>query len=176
MTWKRNLHTSIVTNIDKQENSNNVGLSSGDEDEPVEKAYSYIDHDVDIHSIYGCDQMPIVRKMSAKQVTRCESALNNSYSLKALTRSGDRYKRSQSVEAAFSAPSVEPRKRWFESGSVDTINLGSTVDIFGERGFDRNESKRLMCSFNRIVEEESKTAEEINDEEVKAIEVIQEKV
>lgn len=129
-----------------------------------------------MQSIYGCEQMPIVRKMSTKQVNRCDSGIHNSYSLKELSRSGSRYNRSPSVECAFNAHIVKPRKRWFEPGSIDTINLGSAVDIFDQRGLDRNESKRLMHSFSRIVEEENKTPEEFNDEERRKMEIIQEKM
>lgn len=162
------------TELDKLKQSDNVDLSSGDEDEPIEKSYNYIDHDVDMQSIYGFEQMPIVRKMSTKQVNRCDSAINNSYSLKEMARPGIRYNRSSSTEV--NAHMVKPRKRWFETGSIDTINLGSAVDIFGQRGIDRNESKRFVHSFSRIVEEENKTPEEISDEERRKIEIIQEKM
>ncbi|XP_037028588.1 monocarboxylate transporter 13-like [Bradysia coprophila] len=160
-------------NSHKHKHSDNIDLSSGDEEEPVDRSYNYIDHDIDMQSIYGCEQMPIVRKMSTKQVNRCDSAIHNSYSLKELN---SKYIRSSSVEGAVNAHLVKPRKRWFETGSIDTINLGSAVDIFGQRGLDRNESKRLMHSFSRIVEEENKTAEEMDEEERRKSEIIQEKI
>lgn len=152
-------------------------FSSGDENEFSDRTYNYIDHDVDLHSIYGCDQMPILRKASTKQILRCEGALPlyNSYSLKEINKSGDHLTRQLSFHDTASRQAVKPRKRWFETGSVDTVNLGSAMDIFCERPLDRNESKRFMNSFERIVEEDSKTVYE-REEERKRNEILKEKL
>ncbi len=173
----RSQTTAFFIGLAQHKISDNVDdLSSGDEDEVLEKPYNYIDHDVDMQSIYGYEQMPIMRKMSTKQIMRCDGNIHSSYSLKELNKSGDRYRRSISSEDAYTAHVVKPRKRWFEPGSIDTINLGSAVDIFGQRALDRNESKRLMHPFDRIVEEENKTAEEVDEEEKRKIQIIEEKL
>lgn len=156
--------------------SDNVDLASDDEDEHWEKPYNYIDHEVDMQNIYGCEQMPIMRKMSTKQINRCDSVMQNSCSLKDLSKSNDRYKRSFSTEDTCNNHTVKPRKRWFEGGSIDTINLGSAVDIFGQRALDRNESRRLMHPFDRIVEEENKVVDEVDDENGKRFQIIDEKM
>lgn len=142
----------------------------------MERPYNYIDHDVDMQNIYGCEQMPIVRKMSKRQISLCDGVIQSSYSLKEISKVNDRFRRSVSTEETPSHHVVKPRKRWFEPGSIDTINLGSAVDIFGQRALDRNESKRLMHPFDRIVEEENKIVEEVEDEESKRLQVIQEKM
>lgn len=161
----------------QQKTSDNVDLASDDEDEHLEMPYNYIDHDVDMQNIYGCEQMPIMRKMSTKQINRCDGVIHNSYSLKELSKSNDRYKRSLSSEDTCNNHHVvKPRKRWFEPGSIDTINLGSAVDIFGQRALDRNESKQLMHPLDRIVEEENKIVEEVDDEDRKRLQVIEEKM
>lgn len=152
--------------------------SSGDECEYPEKSYNYIDHDVDMHSIYGCEQMPIVRKISSKQIARCEGVIPNSHSLKEISKAADRHRRrlsSEDVPSGSVLPVAKPRKRWFEPGSIDTINLGSAVDIFGQRAIDRNESRRIMHPFDRIVEEENKTVDEM-EEEKQRNQIIQEKM
>lgn len=167
----------VLVDLVQRKTSENVELTSEDEGENLEKPYNYIDHEVDMQSIYGCEQMPILRKMSAKQVNRCDnSIIRNSYSLKEVTKYSGRYKRRLSSEDTHNHH-IKPRKRWFESGSIDTINLGSAVDIFGQRAIDRNESKRLMHPFDRIVEEENKILEEmeVDDAETKRLQIIEEK-
>ncbi|KAJ6640366.1 hypothetical protein Bhyg_13116 [Pseudolycoriella hygida] len=160
--------------LSHQKTSDNVDLPSEDEEEYLEKPCNYIDHEVDMQNIYGAEQLPIVRKVSSKQINRCDGFSRNSYSLKELNRTNELYNRRRSLEDTHSH--VKPRKRWFEPGSVDTINLGSAVDIFGQRAPDRNESKRLMHPFDRIVEEENKTSEEVDEEERLQKQIIEEKM
>lgn len=174
--WENTILSTHLSLVQPKTNDN-VDLSSEDEDEYLEKPYNYIDHDVDMQNIYGCEQMPIMRKMSTKQLHRCDGVVHNSYSLKELSKLSDRNRRRLSLEDTYNNHVAKPRKRWFESGgSIDTINLGSAVDIFGQRALDRNESKRLMHSFSRIEEEENKTGDEVDDEERQKNQIIVEKM
>uniref|UniRef100_A0A1B0CP54 Uncharacterized protein n=1 Tax=Lutzomyia longipalpis TaxID=7200 RepID=A0A1B0CP54_LUTLO len=60
--------------------------------------------------------------------------------------------------------SAVPKKRWFETGSLDTVNLGSSMKIFDEKYHERDPrrshpgSRRGSCV--KIVEEGEKAAEE----------------
>lgn len=59
----------------------------------------------------------------------------------------------------------KPAKRWFESGSVDSIHLSSSVEIFGDKVGDRESKKSSMFPANamRIVEKEQEILDKLEE-------------
>lgn len=119
-----------------------------------------LNHNVDAQSIYGFDTMPQVRSrhINTKQldVTAPEFKLVNKEGQIELQL----MEAAQNKTRALSLNSEQPHemtsrsldsspkvKRWFESGSIDTVNLGSSVKIFDEPETYKNS---LMSSFHKL--------------------------
>lgn len=125
------------------------------------------DHCVDAQSIYGIDQMTIIRNPSygGRSIL-----LNTSTSAKSVRPSPDklpinsgdpRFERSISHvlqrslshthDSPLPSPSLsKPQLRWFETASVDTVNLGSSVDVFSEEG-RRVSAVSTVASINPVM-------------------------
>lgn len=102
---------------------------------------------MDAQSIYGIDQMTIIRNPSyvERSVISARTDVTPKSSTLPITPKGSRFERSishvlqrsisQSNDASPPSPSLnKPKLRWFESASNDTVNLGSSVDMFLEDG------------------------------------------
>lgn len=100
-----------------------------------------VDHDIDTQSIYGFDQM-IHRQPSINRLDQATIARN--FSKRTLCSIP------QNIELGFEPThqysenhSLNDRPlRWFESGSIGSVNLGSSIDIFKESiPVDANQQK-----------------------------------
>lgn len=111
-------------------------------DENVKRAsYMSIDHDIETQSIYGFDQM-LHRQPSAailNQETIARNFSKRTLCLNPISNVGQTFGLSCSTQhcnnigTSQSQLSPPPKPlRWFESGSVESIHLGSSAEIFKE--------------------------------------------
>lgn len=110
-----------------------------------------VDHLVDVQSIYGVDHISICPTRSATRNQNAVDAPPPSMALPepgalpssslASRRAGPQFERSishvmqrrTSHDAVGATPAVrKPFLRWFESGSVNSVHLASSVDVFGD--------------------------------------------
>lgn len=105
-----------------------------------------LNHNVDAQSIYGLDTMPQVRSRNINlkllDTTAPEFKEHNkeeSFIEMRLIEVAQNKKRSHSLHSenpleltSRSLNSSPKVKRWFESGSIDSIHLGSSVKLFDE--------------------------------------------
>lgn len=131
-----------------------------------------IDHEIDAQSIYGWEQMPVMRR--PPRIDRTISVTGQP--VQAITKTSSRVDmRRPFMERSIShvvarMPKIDdggnmnpnPIRRWFESGSIDSIHLSSSVEIFGEKVGDR-ESKKSMFPPNalKIVEKEQEILDKL---------------
>lgn len=130
------------------------------EERSAKPAQISADHHVDAQSIYGADQISLIPTLAAEHrpaagvsyssipagTSTAANGHTSSNPTLAIRRHAPHFERSIShVIAAARPPSVEtpgtstrsptgwkPFLRWFDSGSVPSVHLASSVDVFGE--------------------------------------------
>lgn len=113
-----------------------------------------LDHDIDAQSIYGFDQLAPVRSPSALLPDQISIARN--FSRRTLCQNSfvlpNRLSSPvpqiiTSSQSAIQLPPSENKLRWYESGSLDSIHLGSSAEIFKEAPVvNQSASKRRKSS------------------------------
>lgn len=128
-------------------------------------AFLEADHEIDAQSIYGCEQMPMMRRPTQTQLAITderddeeEDGDNNEMAVKNQNGStNDHFKDcvgnvsngafARSISLVLNRPPVavqsehqpehEPKiRRWFETGSLESVHLGSSEYIFAEKNRD----------------------------------------
>lgn len=128
-----------------------------------------LDHDIDAQSIYGFDQLVPVRSPAALLPDQTTISRNFSRRTLGQIRSVLPPKRTITSPTSLAASVVSPRKRtfssdqltspaatvpahapnklhWYDSGSVDSIHLGSSTEIFIEQAAAHNGTNRRRRS------------------------------
>ncbi|XP_058459541.1 uncharacterized protein LOC131435547 isoform X2 [Malaya genurostris] len=126
----------------------NCDFESDDEDDYLEKQTFITDHDTDAQSIYGFEVTSQIRRRdslaAAVFLSRAKSEVFHPTQRRSslvddtlVFHSG-----SQNLETSYE------KKRWFQSDSAETVNLGSSIKIFEERerrsSLDNNLPKRKL--------------------------------
>lgn len=118
------------------------------------------------HNVYGTyEPIPIRRKFSLPCDRHDLQHLSTSRELP--TTDFDELTRVKSIDSIYDFKETATR-RWFESGSLDSIHLGSSLQIFNEKFYNiaRRESRRpsMYVTALQMVREESDDLIEVNDE------------
>ncbi|ETN67682.1 monocarboxylate transporter [Anopheles darlingi] len=112
----------------EQEQSNGVPVIHGEEEEFLEKRSDrFINHDVDTQSIYGFELTSQLRQresFSVPRVTQMPRAKSEVLPLPVL--------RCPSETRSLQNETCERPLRWFQSGSTESVNLGSSLGIWEE--------------------------------------------
>ncbi|XP_055714006.1 uncharacterized protein LOC129808222 [Phlebotomus papatasi] len=115
------------------------------DDEEMYLEYPYrrisIDHNADLQNIYGFEVIPAMKFNLQCQASKGHDALP--------VKKSATFSDLQRVKMDMGSPppspgplSAIPKKRWFETGSLDTVNLGSSVKIFDEKFHEPKDPKR----------------------------------
>ncbi|XP_062533309.1 uncharacterized protein LOC134202295 [Armigeres subalbatus] len=115
-------------------------LESDNEDDYLEKQSYFADHDMDAQSIYGFEQTSQMRRResmaAAMHLTRTKSEVIHPIQRHPSTAEMLLKTYSQNLD-----PHMETgKRRWFQSGSTETVNLGSSVKIFEDKELERRGS------------------------------------
>ncbi|XP_035789174.1 uncharacterized protein LOC118465260 [Anopheles albimanus] len=113
----------------EQEHKNGVPVNLGEEEEFLEKRSDrFIDHDVDTQSIYGFELTSQLRQresFSVPRATPMPRAKSEVLPLPVL--------RCPSETRSLQNETGERSLRWFQSGSTESVNLGSSLGIWEEQ-------------------------------------------
>ncbi|XP_029721193.1 uncharacterized protein LOC109426912 [Aedes albopictus] len=125
-------------------------LESDNEDDYLEKHSYFAEHDMDAQSIYGFEQTSQLRRRDSMAppmlLPRTKSevlhpmqrrpSIAEMLLLKTYSQNLDPHKQPE-------------KKRWFQSGSTETVNLGSSMKIFDEKERERERRNSLDNGFPR---------------------------
>lgn len=133
------------------------------------------DHEVDAQSIYGCEQMPIMRRPTQTHLPISENDDEENDEDEMDTINGDpKMAFERSISHVLSRPVIvtetpqlieqqpPPKKirRWFETGSVESVHLGSSEYIFAEKTRDSLPLKGIVEADNEENKEDSNGIEQ----------------
>lgn len=146
-------------------NGSQLGFSSNDGightlDGMSAKTGFDIDHEIESQSIYGLEQITHLQPVAAlpPQATIARNfsrrtLCHNSYTIRSNVEDLSKFKGLSCSQQNFGSTQSPPRpaKRWFESGSIESVHLASSVDIFKELPPNHNKQRKssIFMPFRR---------------------------
>lgn len=152
--------STVLRKTGSQFGLSNDALGHNDLDGISERTGFNIDHDIESQSIYGLEQIThlqptgsipnqetIARNFSRRTLCHDSFAIRNN--LEEINKMQGLSCSQQNFGSTQSQP--QPAKRWFESGSIESIHLGSSTDIFKEPPAYSNKRRRssIFSPFRR---------------------------
>ncbi|GAB0100903.1 hypothetical protein DMENIID0001_170010 [Sergentomyia squamirostris] len=126
-----------------------------DDEEMYLEDYPYrkisLDHCSDVQNIYGFEAIPPIQRSDSQLKSRDVMPVKRSATIADIQR----------VRNDFGSPppspgplAAIPKKRWFETGSLDTVNLGSSVKIFDEKFHEPSSPNRRHSEVKMVANEQ----------------------